>query len=368
MFLVNLQKLLLSHCTRLTELPYWVHFLKKLQFLDLSHTAITKLPPAVRYLSELQKLLLSNCYRLTVLPDSFHTLKSLQLLDISHTTITELPYSVSFLPNLQIVFPEVEGQEFPDNNVVQRTDVSITSKIPPPESSKRLTEDSSEKHGGASDNNSAATDISSDTDTDDPIDAEESLEDIETSKSPPPESPKHMTKDSSAKHRGASDNYSAATEISSSDTDNPINAEESLEDIETSKSPSPESPKHMTEDSSAKHGGASAATDISYDIVPIDAEESLEVIETSKSPPPESPKHLTEDSSAKHGGASAATEISSDTDTDTDDPIDAEESLEDISSPEQESLDVSEISQLKRLNCIALKLKVVMPSSLFMGN
>ncbi|TXG55931.1 hypothetical protein EZV62_017244 [Acer yangbiense] len=298
----KLQKLLLSNCYRLTKLPDSFRNLKNLQLLDLSHTAITEIPYIVKDLDKLQKLLLSNCYGLTELPDSFGYLKNLQFIDISHTAITKLPDSVSFLPNLQIVlpenmgklinlrpldsrgeFPEVEGSklvsiserpklekfpllrvpimgntqlhdyndklagvplkelQLPDSNVVQRTDVSITSKIPPPEFSKRLTEDSSAKHGGAS----------------------------------------------------------AATEISSSDTENPIDAVESFEDIETS-----------------------------------------------KSPPPESPKHLTEDSSAKHGGASAATEISS-SDTDMDDPI-----------------DVSEISQLKRLppNCIALKLKVVMPS------
>ncbi|KAK2636921.1 hypothetical protein Ddye_031713 [Dipteronia dyeriana] len=63
---------------------------------------------------------------------------------------------------------------------------------------------------------------------------------------------------------------------------------------------------------------------------------------------------MTEDSCAQHGGASenspAATDRSSD--TDTDDPINVwydEESLDGISSPEQESWTVSEISQLKRL-------------------
>ncbi|TXG55936.1 hypothetical protein EZV62_017249 [Acer yangbiense] len=63
---------------------------------------------------------------------------------------------------------------------------------------------------------------------------------------------------------------------------------------------------------------------------------------------------MTEDSCAQHGGASdnypAATDRSSD--TDTDDPINVwydEESLDGNSSPEQESLNVSEISQLKRL-------------------
>ncbi|KAK1552704.1 hypothetical protein Q3G72_022086 [Acer saccharum] len=119
-----------------------------------------------------------------------------------------------------------------------------------------------------------------------------------------------------------------------------INVAHSTDVSITSSRPPPESPMPLTEDSSAKHGGA-----------------------TSNSPPPESSKRLTEDSSSKHVGASDnsldATEISSD--TNTDDPINVwydEESLEDISSSEQESLNVSEISQLKRLPPKLYSLKI----------
>ncbi|KAL5760327.1 hypothetical protein ACOSQ2_019165 [Xanthoceras sorbifolium] len=76
---------------------------------------------------------------------------------------------------------EIEELPLPDSNMVQRTDVAITSNRSPPESPTCLIQDSSPKHGGASDNSSAATEISSDTNTDDPINVlydEEGLEDI----------------------------------------------------------------------------------------------------------------------------------------------------------------------------------------------
>ncbi|KAK4841747.1 hypothetical protein QYF36_009761 [Acer negundo] len=369
---------------------------------------------------------------------------------------------------------KVEELQLPDTNVVRSTDVSITSNRPPPESPTHLTEDSSAKHGGALDTSLAATEISADTVTDDPINDEGNkaqfrrnekvldrpstsrLQEIEelqlpvsdvvqrtdvlaTSNSPPPESSERLTEDSSVKHEGASDNSSAATMIlSDTNTDDPINDEgdkaqlrrnenlldrpstSRLQEIEelqlpdvnvpqitdvsiTSNMPPPESPTRLTEDSTAKHEGASdnssAPTEISSDTDdPINDEgdkaqfrrnekllarpstsrlqelEELQlpdsnvarrtaVLATSNSPPSESSKRLTEDSSIKYRGASdnssAATEISSDSDTDN--PINIwydEESLEDISSPEQESLNVSEISQLKRLPPKLYSLKI----------
>ncbi|KAI9169992.1 hypothetical protein LWI28_020769 [Acer negundo] len=369
---------------------------------------------------------------------------------------------------------KVEELQLPDTNVVRSTDVSITSNRPPPEAPTHLTEDSSAKHGGALDTSLAATEISADTVTDDPINDEgdkaqfrrnekvldrpstSRLQEIEelqlpvsdvvqrtdvlaTSNSPPPESSERLTEDSSVKHEGASDNSSAATMIlSDTNTDDPINDEgdkaqlrrnenlldrpstSRLQEIEelqlpdvnvpqitdvsiTSNMPPPESPTRLTEDSTAKHEGASdnssAPTEISSDTDdPINDEgdkaqfrrneklldrpstsrlqelEELQlpdsnvarrtaVLATSNSPPSESSKRLTEDSSIKYRGASdnssAATEISSDSDTDN--PINIwydEESLEDISSPEQESLNVSEISQLKRLPPKLYSLKI----------
>ncbi|KAK1551967.1 hypothetical protein Q3G72_008078 [Acer saccharum] len=165
---------------------------------------------------------------------------------------------------------EVEELKLPDINVVQSTDVSITSNRPPPESPTRFTEDSSAKHVGASDYSSdyssAATEFSSDTDTDtdDPNNDESDkaqfrrneklldrpstsrLQEIEelqlpdsnvvqstdasvTSNRPTQESPTPLTEDSSAKHEGALDTSSAATEISSvtdTDTDDAINVSE----------------------------------------------------------------------------------------------------------------------------------------------
>ncbi|TXG55928.1 hypothetical protein EZV62_017241 [Acer yangbiense] len=357
---------------------------------------------------------------------------------------------------------EVEELQLPDINVMQSTDVSITSSRPPPDSSKHLTEDSSAKHEGALDTSSAATEIPSDTVTDYPIndegdkaqfriidklDSTSRLQEIEelqlpdsdvvwrtdvsiTSSRPPPESSKHLTEDSSAKHEDALDTSSAATEIPSDTvTDDPINDEGdkaqfrriekldstlSLQEIEelqlpdsdvvwrtdvstTSNSQPPESSKCLTEDSSAKHVRVSdyysASTEISSDTDdPINDEgnkvqfrrneklldipstsrlqeteelqlpdsnvvQSADVSVTSNRPLPESSKHKTEDSSVEHGGASDNSSASSD----TDDPINVwydEESLEDISSPEQESLNVSEISQLKRLPLKLYSLKI----------
>ncbi|KAK0574409.1 hypothetical protein LWI29_023194 [Acer saccharum] len=243
---------------------------------------------------------------------------------------------------------EVEELQLPDTNVVRSTDVSITTNRPPPESPTRLTEDSSAKHGGALDTFSPAIEISSDTDTDDPINDEgeearfrrieegdrpstSGLQEIEvsqlpdsdvvrrtdclaTSNSTPPES----SKDSSAQHVDASDNSSASTEISSDNDDEgdkvQFRRNEKLPDRpSTSRLPDP-----INDDS---------------DVVQI-----TDVSATSNRPPSESPTPLTEDSSAKH---EAATENLSDTDTDTDDPI-----------------NVSEISQLKRLSRRLYSLKI----------
>ncbi|KAI9168972.1 hypothetical protein LWI28_004704 [Acer negundo] len=195
---------------------------------------------------------------------------------------------------------EVEELQLPDINLAHSTDVSITSSRPPLESSMPLTEDSSAKHGGALDTSSAATEISSDSDTDtnDPMNDE----------------------CNKAQFRGN---------------------EKLLDRPSTSRF-------QEIEELQLPVSNVVRRTDVSA---------------TSNSPPPESSKHLTEDSSSKHVGASdnssEATEISSD--TNTDDPINVwydEESLEDISSPEQESLNVSEISQLKRLPPKLYSLKI----------
>ncbi|KAK0574439.1 hypothetical protein LWI29_023755 [Acer saccharum] len=156
-----------------------------------------------------------------------------------------------------------------------------------------------------------------------------------TSNSPPPESSKCLTEDSSAKHVGVTDNYTASTEISS-DTGDSINDEgnkaqfrrnEKLLDI-----PSTSRLQEIEE----------------LQLPDSNVVQSADVSVTSNRPLPESSKHKTEDSSVKHGGASDSSSSSSDTDDPTNVRYD-EESLEDISSPEQESLNISEISQLKRL-------------------
>ncbi|KAK1552115.1 hypothetical protein Q3G72_010576 [Acer saccharum] len=184
---------------------------------------------------------------------------------------TDVPTtSCSSPPELSELSTESTLQKLPVMVEKQSTDVSITSNRPPPESPTRFTEDSSAKHVGASDYSSdyssAATEFSSDTDTDtdDPNNDESDkaqfrrneklldrpstsrLQEIEelqlpdsnvvqstdasvTSNRPTQESPTPLTEDSSAKHEGALDTSSAATEISSvtdTNTDDAINVSE----------------------------------------------------------------------------------------------------------------------------------------------
>ncbi|TXG55938.1 hypothetical protein EZV62_017251 [Acer yangbiense] len=195
---------------------------------------------------------------------------------------------------------EVEELRLPDINVAHSTDISITSSRPPPESPMPSNEDSSSKHGGELDTSSAATEISSDSDI---------------------------------------------------DTNDPINDEGNKAQFRGNK-------KLLDRPSTSRF------QEIEELQLPVSTVvRRTDVSATSNSPPPESSKRMTEDSSSKHIGASdnssEATEISSD--TNTDDPINVwydEESLEDISSSEQESLNVSEISQLKRLPPKLYSLKI----------
>ncbi|KAK0574499.1 hypothetical protein LWI29_024622 [Acer saccharum] len=185
---------------------------------------------------------------------------------------------------------EVEELQLPDINVVQSTDVSTTSSRPPPEYSK------------------------------------------------------HLIEDSSAKHVGVSDNYSASTEISS-DTDDPINDEGNKAQFRRNE-------KLLDKPSTSRLQEIEELQLPDSNVV-----QSADVSVTSNRPLPESSKLKTEDSTVKHRGASDNSSASSD----TDDPINVwydEESLEDISSPEQESLNVSEISQLKRLPLKLYSLKI----------
>lgn len=160
-------------------------------------------------------------------------------------------------------------------------------------------------------------------------------------------------------------------EISDNNNNEQIKVEVSLESPEESRRQFPVPSHLLTEGSSSMHGGISdnyaGGNDIStrndYNDT-INLEECLADAEASRTSHLESPKS----GSVEHGVTSendSATETSCDADTNDPSNDIEEESIEDVSSPEQESLNVSEISQLKRLpvklnslkieNCDALK-------------
>ena len=75
--------------------------LKHLLYVDLSHTAIRRLPESVCALCKLQTLILSHCRTLTDLPENMWKLSDLRHLDISRSDLNEMPKEMSRLTNLQ---------------------------------------------------------------------------------------------------------------------------------------------------------------------------------------------------------------------------------------------------------------------------
>ncbi|XP_031371698.1 uncharacterized protein LOC116187207 [Punica granatum] len=121
----SLERLTLSECTGIKELPESCQFFQSLVMLDLSRTEVTKLPDSIgdmkklkvinmEYsliselpksigkLEKLEELLAKHCEGLQgEIPSEIGTLSSLIILDLSFTRISSLPPTLSKLSNLQ---------------------------------------------------------------------------------------------------------------------------------------------------------------------------------------------------------------------------------------------------------------------------
>ncbi|XP_027357031.1 putative disease resistance RPP13-like protein 1 [Abrus precatorius] len=76
---------------------------KYLRYLDLSYTSITQLPYDVGSLYNLETLLLSHCSRLKDLPSNLCKLVNLRCLDINGTKLSEMPLNFNELKALQVL-------------------------------------------------------------------------------------------------------------------------------------------------------------------------------------------------------------------------------------------------------------------------
>ncbi|KAI7731738.1 hypothetical protein M8C21_021629 [Ambrosia artemisiifolia] len=98
-YLQNLQVLLLYSCQKLRELPESICELKKLNYLNLSHSSIEALPGSIIYLQNLQVLLLDSC-PLPKLPEGLRNMKNLQRLEIGYS-LRHLPLGIKELTSLR---------------------------------------------------------------------------------------------------------------------------------------------------------------------------------------------------------------------------------------------------------------------------
>jgi Leucine-rich repeat (LRR) protein len=97
----SLRVLSLSHYHNVTELPKSIGKIRHLRYLNLSFTAIKRLPTSICKLYNLQTLNLSGCEDLAELPRDMHKLINLRHLDISETAIKEMSVQVGRLKCLQ---------------------------------------------------------------------------------------------------------------------------------------------------------------------------------------------------------------------------------------------------------------------------
>ncbi|KAF7824621.1 putative disease resistance RPP13-like protein 1 [Senna tora] len=106
----SLRVLSLSHCQSLTLIPDSLGQLIHLRYLDLSHTAIMKLPDSLCSLYNLQTLLLFNCHLLTELPINIGRLINLRCLNISGTKLIQMPLQIGRLENLHRLTVFTQGK------------------------------------------------------------------------------------------------------------------------------------------------------------------------------------------------------------------------------------------------------------------
>ncbi|XP_058753630.1 putative disease resistance protein At3g14460 [Vicia villosa] len=96
----QLRVLSFSNYKSITEVPNSIGNLLYLQYLNLSHTKIERLPSETCKLYNLQFLLLAGCKRLTELPEDIGKLVNLRHLDVSDTALREMPVQIAKLENL----------------------------------------------------------------------------------------------------------------------------------------------------------------------------------------------------------------------------------------------------------------------------
>ncbi|KAG6671287.1 hypothetical protein I3843_Q001800 [Carya illinoinensis] len=96
-----LRVLSLSDYLRLYELPESIGKFTQLRYLDISYTAIRRLPDSLCKLYNLQTLKLSYCQYLETLPRDMQKLVNLRHLDLTKTPIIEMPIHMAKLKCLQ---------------------------------------------------------------------------------------------------------------------------------------------------------------------------------------------------------------------------------------------------------------------------
>jgi hypothetical protein len=105
----RLRVLSLSHYENLANLPNSIGKIKQLRYLDISFTAVKKLPNSMCKLINLQTLNLSCCYSLVGLPRDMRKLINLRHLDITRTDIMEMPIQFGSLKSLRTLTKFIIG-------------------------------------------------------------------------------------------------------------------------------------------------------------------------------------------------------------------------------------------------------------------
>jgi hypothetical protein len=104
-----LRVLSLSHYENLAKLPDSIGKIKQLRYLDISFTAVKRLPDSLCKLINLQTLNLSWCNSLVGLPRDMRKPINLRHLDITGTDIMEMPIQLGSLKSLQTLTKFIIG-------------------------------------------------------------------------------------------------------------------------------------------------------------------------------------------------------------------------------------------------------------------